>query len=69
VTTYLALFVTLAFALVFGVAAAQDEDRYFVYISNEYSADISVIDSSTDTVVATIDITGGRARCGPAAWP
>jgi YVTN family beta-propeller protein len=56
--------VVLGLALA-GLGAAQQGDRYFVYISNEYSADISVIDSATDEVIATIDISGRPGEVRP----
>jgi YVTN family beta-propeller protein len=41
--------------LVAGPVAAA-EDTYRIYAANEYGADISVIDTATDTVVATIPV-------------
>lgn len=58
-------FAGLVVAAVAGSALAQDGDRYFVYISNEYSADISVIDSATDEVIDTIEISGRPGEVRP----
>ncbi len=55
----------LILALWLGTAAAQNDDAYYVYISNEYSADISVIDSSTDEVIRTIEISGRPGEVRP----
>lgn len=51
--------VWIAFAtslLLASQAAAQE--GYRIYVANEYNADISVIDTLTDTVIATIPISG-----------
>lgn len=39
-------------------APAQSPSEYLIYVSNEYSADITVIDPATNRVVATIPISG-----------
>jgi YVTN family beta-propeller protein len=54
------LIVLLAFA---GTAFAQD--RYRVYVANEFSADISVIDSATNEVIGTISISGRPGEVRP----
>src|SRR5581483_8554670 len=41
--------------------AQADAQNYFVYVSNERSGDISVIDGSTDSVIATFKA-GKRSR-------
>ena len=45
----------IAGAFLFG-AEVSAQETYRIYSANEYSADISVIDSATDTVIATIPI-------------
>jgi YVTN family beta-propeller protein len=41
------------------------ESRYFIYISNEYDASVSVIDSATDEVIRTIPIAGRPGEVRP----
>lgn len=61
----IAVLATLIAALWLGTAVAQDDDAYYVYVSNEYSADISVIDSATDQVIDTIEISGRPGEVRP----
>ena len=56
-TDRVAAWIVLVAALAVGSAASAQES-YRIYAANEYSADISVIDSDTDTVIATIPISG-----------
>ena len=39
-------------------AAPQTGDTYRLYVANEYNADITVIDTATDTVIGSISISG-----------
>jgi YVTN family beta-propeller protein len=39
-------------------AGAKAGDAYRIYVANEYNADITVIDTATDTVIGTIPISG-----------
>jgi YVTN family beta-propeller protein len=46
-------------------SSVSGDDSYFVYISNEYDATISVIDTATDEVIRTIAIAGRPGEVRP----
>jgi YVTN family beta-propeller protein len=54
----------VALALTLG-AVASAQDAYRVYVANEFSADISVIDSTTDQLIGTIAISGRPGEVRP----
>src|SRR5690554_6061121 len=56
---------TLVTLLAFGAAFAQEEDTYRLYVANEYSADITVVDTATDEVIDTITISGRPGEVRP----
>src|SRR5688572_15589318 len=55
----------LGVTLLSSSALSQQPSAYRVYVANEYNADISVIDPTTDTVVATIVISGRPGEVRP----
>ncbi|HZW28870.1 MAG TPA: hypothetical protein VFF08_10470, partial [Trueperaceae bacterium] len=55
--------VALATALTAGAALAQD--AYRLYVANEYSADITVIDTATNEVIKTLTISGRPGEVRP----
>jgi YVTN family beta-propeller protein len=52
------LTVAAGLGLAASAVAQQPADAYRIYVANEYGADISVIDTATDTLIATIPISG-----------
>ncbi len=55
------LAISCAAAVSITLAAPAKSSSYFVYVSNERSGDVSVIDGATDAVVATFGV-GKRPR-------
>src|SRR5690606_7572156 len=55
----------LLISLVLLGATAQAEDAYRLYVANEFSADITVIDTATDEVIDTITISGRPGEVRP----
>ena len=55
------------FTLTLGVAqvAAAQDDAYRLYVANEFSADITVVDTATDEVIDTITISGRPGEVRP----
>ncbi len=53
--------ISYAAAVTITLAAPAESPKYFVYVSNERSGDVSVIDGATDAVVATFGV-GKRPR-------
>jgi YVTN family beta-propeller protein len=58
-------FSAIAAALMLASPAAPQEIGYRMYVANEYGADISVIDTLTNTIVETIKISGRPGEVRP----
>ena len=58
-------FAAIAAALMLASPATPQEVGYRMYVANEYGADISVIDTLTNKIVATISISGRPGEVRP----
>ena len=55
----------LAGMTIFGMSLALAQDAYRLYVANEFSADITVVDTATDEVIDTITISGRPGEVRP----
>ena len=62
---FLPLLSSLAALSTFSLVQGQQNTAYRVYVSNEYGADVTVLDGATDEVTSTISISGRPGEVRP----